>query len=99
MGAAVAWADVDTVVARYNVEGYLSGKLASVDIAHLGELGDGALPYAVKLTTAEDPGIAETARDLVKYWYIRSPGDFRSWTYINHSVQQYDIHAEEARIP
>ena len=99
IGSVVVWMDVDTVVARYNVEGYLSGKLASVDIAHLGELGDGALPYAAKLTTAEDPGIAETARDLVNYWYIRNPDDFRSWTYINHTIQQYDIHAEEARIP
>ena len=99
IGAAVVWMDVDTVVARYNVEGYLSGELASIDTAHLGELGDGALPYVAQLTVADDPEVARTARDLVKYWYIRSPGDFRSWTYINHSVQQYDIHAEEARIP
>ena len=90
IGAVVVWMDVDTVVARYNVEGYLSGRLETIDTAHLGSLGDGALEYAVKLTGAEDPEIAETARDLVNYWYISTPDDFRSWNYINHNAQQYD---------
>lgn len=90
IGAVVVWMDVDTVVARYNVEGYLSGQLASIDTAHLGELGDGALPYVVQLTEADDPEVAQIARDLVTYWYIRSPGDFRSWNYVNHNAQQYD---------
>lgn len=90
IGAVVVWMDVDTVVARYNVEGYLSGKLATIDTAHLGELGDGALPYVAQLTTVDDPEIVQTARNLVNYWYIYNPEDFRSWSYINHSVQQYD---------
>ena len=90
IGAVVVWMDVDTVVARYNVEGYLSGQLAAIDTAHLGSLGDGALEYAVKLTGAEDPEVAETARDLVNRWYISTPDDFRSWNYVNHNAQQYD---------
>lgn len=95
IGAVVVWMDVDTVVARYNVEGYLSGQLATIDTAHLGELGDCALPYAVELTSAKDPEIAEIARNLVKHWYIDNPEDFRSWTYVNHSVQQYEVTTKE----
>ena len=90
IGAVVVWMDVDTVVARYNVEGYLSGRLETVDTAHLGSLGDGALQYAAKLTEAEDPEVAEIARDLVNHWYVYNPEDFRSWNYISHSAQAYD---------
>lgn len=91
IGSVVVWMDVDTVVARYNVEGYLSGKLDTVDTYHLNSLGDGALRYITALTTAEDPGVAETARDLVNQWYVYHPDDFRSWNYINHNAQQYDV--------
>ncbi len=97
IGAVVVWMDVDTVVARYNVEGYLSGRLATIDTAHLGELGDGAVPYAAKLTAAEDPEVAQIACDLVENWYIYNPEDFRSWNYVNHTVQQYDSYVREVR--
>lgn len=90
IGSLVVWMDVDTAVARYNVEGYLSGKLPSIDTAHLAELGDGALQYAHRLTGCDDPKIAEIARDLVNSWHVSKPKDFRSWNYINHSAQTYD---------
>ena len=90
IGAVVVWMDVDTVVARYNVEGYLSGQLATIDTVHLGTLGDGALQYIRRLTTCDNPLIAATARDLVNKWYLQDPEDFRSWYYINHIAHQYD---------
>ena len=89
IGAGVIWMDVDTQVARYNVSAYLSGKLETIDTAHLGSLGDGALESIARLQEAEDPEVAKIAKDLVAYWYIEQPEDFRSWTYVNHNAQQY----------
>lgn len=89
IGAAVIWMDVDTQVARYNVDAYLSGKLETIDTAHLGSLGDGALESIVRLQEADDPVVAGIAKDLVTYWYIEQPEDFRSWTYVNHNAQQF----------
>lgn len=89
IGAAVIWMDVDTLVARYNVNAYLSGRLETIDTAHLGSLGDGALESVVLLQEAEDPTVAEIARDLVTNWYVEEPEDFRSWTYVNHHAQQF----------
>ena len=45
IGAVTAWADVDTVVAAYNVRAYQAGQLQTVDINHLCSLSDGAVPY------------------------------------------------------
>lgn len=89
IGAAVIWMDVDTQVARYNVNAYLSGELETIDTAHLGSLGDGALESIARLTEAEDPTVAGIARDLLCYWYITEPEDFRSWTYVNYNAREY----------
>ena len=94
IGAAVIWMDVDTQVARYNVNAYLSGKLETIDTAHLGSLGDGALESIVRLQEAEDPAVAEIATNMVTYWYIAEPEDFRSWTYVNHNAQQFSVFQE-----
>ena len=90
MGAAVAWADVDTVVAKYNVEAYQSGKLEAVDMRYLGELGYGAVPYIARLQEDADPEIAETARDIIEYHY-ESGGieDFRFWNYAQAVADPY----------
>lgn len=62
IGACVAWADVDTVVAAYNVNAYQSGQLETVDMTHLCALGDGAVPYIQELTNDSDPQIANRAQ-------------------------------------
>ena len=86
MGAAVGWADVDTVVARYNVNAYLSGKLATVDVNYLGTLGSGATPYMQKLMDDPNSEIYTPARVHV---YSREDSgktveDFRDWNYADH---------------
>lgn len=91
MGAAVAWADVDTVVAKYNVEAYQSGKLETVDVSYLSDLGSGAVPYIYKLTQDSDPEIAETAQDLLSY-RLGEAGqieDFRYWNYADMVADPY----------
>lgn len=78
MGALVAWADVDTVVAAYNVRAYRSGVLKSVDVQYLGSLSDGAIPYIEELTKDENQTVANQAKDVLKYREYK-PEDFRGW--------------------
>lgn len=86
LGALVFWVDVNTVVASYNVRAYQSGKLETVDVDYLEDLGSAATPWLVELTQDEDPEIAQQATDCLKedaefylrYWEIE---DFRGWNY------------------
>lgn len=81
IGAALGWADVDTVVARYNVNAYLSGRLETVDVGYLGTLGSGATPYIQKLTTAADPQVADSAKSHIMCREYLEIQDFRDWNY------------------
>jgi predicted P-loop ATPase/GTPase len=56
------WADVDTVVACYNVRAYQAGVLETVDISHLQSLSDGAVPYIAELTQDHDQAVANRAK-------------------------------------
>lgn len=94
LAAAVSWADVDTVVARYNVEAYQSGKLETVDVEMLGELGYGAIPYIAQLRSDEDPEVARAAREV--FFTYRDFGktnglidDFRDWNYAHDIADPY----------
>ena len=82
LGALVFWADVDTLVAKYNVESYRSGTLATVDVDYLDRLGPGAMPYVLELTRDADPEVARKAEALLHryadYLYI-PPQDWRGW--------------------
>ena len=81
MGGIVLWADVNTVVARYNVEAYLSGQLATVDVDHLSGLGSGAVPYLDRLAReAKDPFIREYAENVLRNWWIGN-ADLRAWNF------------------
>jgi hypothetical protein len=46
---AMAWADPDGVVARWNTDHYLSGDLDRIDVAYLARLSDAAVPALVDL--------------------------------------------------
>ena len=80
LGGGALWADVDTVVAAYNVHAYQTGKLETVDVGYLWELGSGAVPQIAKLVDDENPEVARQARLFLSqsgaYWE-----DFRSWNY------------------
>ena len=85
---AVAWGDVDTVVAKYNVTAYQDGILETVDVAHLASLSSGAMPYLEELTDSQDP---EVARDALIYLNRAKDrlqeSDWRSFTIANHLAQ------------
>ena len=88
MGAAVAWADVDTVVARYNVNAYQTGKLETVDVYYLVDLGHGADPYIAQLLNDSDPKVANAAKHAFRGSYFPYD-DFRGWNYVNHIAKMY----------
>ena len=83
LGALVFWADVDTVVGRYNMDAYRSGKLETIDVSHMGSLGSSGISCLVELAQDDDPQVAKMARDILDrrsrdagYYRIE---DFRGW--------------------
>ena len=86
IGAAVLWLDVDTQVAKYNVNHYLSGDLKNVDVHYLTELGPGAVEYLDALANCEDPYYSAWANKLLKDYYIAPASDFREMTYVNQKA-------------
>lgn len=78
--AGVLWADVDTVVARYNVTAYQSGKLEKIDMEHLSWLGDGSIVYVERLTEDNDPQVVRRAKEILENRESVSR-DFRDWNY------------------
>lgn len=89
LGAVVGWADVDTVVAAYNVSAYQSGALSSIDVEYLDSLGTGAIPYIARLTEDADPVVAEAAKNALEYDFFSRADDFRDWNWTNASAQPY----------
>lgn len=98
IGALTAWADVDTVVARYNVTAYQSGKLETVDVYYLGELGKGAVPYIALLQEDDNRLISQQAQDVLDNAYHETAEDFRDWNYANHVAAEY-IHLPSESVP
>lgn len=86
--AVLLWADVDTVVARYNVRAYQAGQLETVDMEHLSGLGDGAVPYIAELREDPDPDIARAALRIIAR---RCPQDLdiRSWNWASARANPY----------
>lgn len=97
VGCFTGWMDVDTQVARYNVDAYLSGQLTTVDVDHLGGLSEGAVPQLARLLEAPDPQVQAEARaalaDMLREHYrvdwengaiVLEPWEeplLRSWTW------------------
>ena len=87
LGCALLWLDVDTQVARYNVLAYQEGKLETLDMSHLSQLGYGSIPYLEKLTEDSDPEISQRAVSILYYKDITQP-DLRSWNYSRSRAAQ-----------
>ena len=59
----LSFANVDRIIASYNVRAYQSGVLESVDVRTLTELSDAAVPYLLELMDDPDPQVARKAQD------------------------------------
>jgi hypothetical protein len=86
LGALVFWVDVDSVVGRYNVRAYQSGRLETVDVNHIDTLGSAGIPWMIELAGDENQKVADQAQSLLKYrdkyTYIYDIEDFRGWNFI-----------------
>ncbi len=61
LSVGVAFADVNTTIARYNTEAYLGGYLKQVDVDYLGSLGSASVSSLVDLLDCDDRGVARKA--------------------------------------
>ncbi len=95
-------ANVDGIVARYNVDAYRSGKLDSLDMSTIRELGDGAVPSLAELMDDENPKYAASAREELRrrltlhglaewesgvQYAADEPEDLRSWNLISNRAR------------
>ena len=87
IGAAVLWADVDSMVAGYNVSAYQDGRLETVDVGYLATLNDSAIPHILELTADSDPKIAEQARNALSKKIVWVD-DFRDWNFATEYARQ-----------
>ncbi len=93
LGAVVLWADVDTVVAAYNVGAYQSGVMETVDVEYLITLSDGAIPYIARLTQEGnlDFGDKYRALEVCRHYKYSITEDFRGF----HIAQYLAMKAAE----
>ena len=93
LGSIVVWADVDTVVACYNVRAYQAGILETVDMDHLADLSDGAIPYIAELTQDADEIVARRAKAILSTREHRNTelesDDFRAWNIADAIADPY----------
>lgn len=90
IGAVLFWADVDTIVASYNVNAYFSGRLETVDVKHLGDLSDSAVPYLELLAEQGDGEVAKAAQTELIWqgrYYDSWYDDFRGWNYASATAE------------
>jgi hypothetical protein len=92
ISAVTFWMDVDTVVANYNVDAYLSGKLETVDLSYLYyDIGPEAVDAIDRLAAeAKDPSVQRSARGFAKqnrerYAYSY---DLRQWNLVLHRANR-----------
>ena len=71
--------DLDARVAQYNVRAYQSGKLQTVDVNYLDNLGNGAVPWLEELTTDTDEDVAQKAVLALRNFYFDRDADWRRW--------------------
>jgi len=62
---AVSFADIDAVVAKYNVEAYKDGRLQTVDVGYLEELSASAAPYITELAMDTDDEMKHDAESII----------------------------------
>lgn len=64
---ATCYADVDSIVAEYNVTAYQTGRLETIDMDTLWALNrDSAVPWLLELTDDKDTNVADTATRMLE---------------------------------
>lgn len=92
VGCLAGFGDVDTQIARYNVDAYLEGRLETVDVDHLSSLSDGAIPELARLLDCEDEALrtqVQASLEEIKQWRgTEGASDIRSWNWASARADQ-----------
>ena len=89
IGAVTVWVDVDTVVAYYNTNAYLSGRMEEIDVTYLRDLNHAAVPYLAKLAEeATDETVADQAMFYIRHMTVETE-DFRDWNYATGLARKF----------
>ncbi len=91
---ALSLLNVDGLVARYNVEAWRSGKLDSLDVKTICELGDGAVPTLVELAGDKDEEIAAAAAEELERRLVRF--GFAEWKWSEEEGKSVAVPKDEA---
>lgn len=93
IGVAVSVADVNTVIAYYNYEGYHTGVVNNLDVEYYGYLGDAGVPYLVDLL--DEPQFKQEAANSLIYvaydygYYEEDYNNDDKWV-ISSDIKLYD---------
>lgn len=91
--------NVNRVCAKYNYDAYMSGKLTTVDVHSLYDLGYEGIPYIAKLAGDKDQTVAKDAKYYLAKAYLRDYFDdmigMKSFT--AEDLQQKEKNAELSR--
>lgn len=80
----LSFANVDRLVASYNVRAYQTGKLDSIDVPSLNVLSDASVPYLIELLDDTNPSVAREAKsDLIH----RANRHFENPRWIDGNIQ------------
>ena len=107
---ALSYANVDRIIASYNVHAYLDGRLEAIDMDTLDELSDAAVPYLIELWD-EHKYAAQARAQLRERAYLlfdvkhvadryellpKKDDDFRSFNTVEYAAKQLiQSHAAE----
>ncbi len=93
LGFFTAYADVDTVVARYNVTAYRTKALDTIDVHEIRYASDGVTPYLVQLLKGKNQNVAVDAANAL-YWRMEQTGTVEDGRYIpddTHDWRAYNV--------
>lgn len=62
--------NVNKVIAEYNYTAYIEGKLSTIDVSTIYELGDEGVPYLIKLTQDSNVDVKSTADHYLHNCYV-----------------------------
>lgn len=104
MFIALSYLNMDYQVAKFNINGYENGTLASLDVNNISDSGDSAVPELVKLCSSKNDEISSTAKRLVMdkaYYqfgdYFKVSKNFKSMKYIaKNDFRSYNKAREDA---
>lgn len=65
MFIALSFADIDKLIAKYDIEAYQSGKIETIDVEYLGELSSSSVEDIIALAKGEDKKLAEFAQAVL----------------------------------